>query len=189
MKLKEKTAIFGLVHAESWHCRAILAALIKRALTMSGRFCRYRFFVRVMQSVRIESANRMSSVASRAAVGRYAGGQAFSLAGISAPARPSAASPVMPLAALDAILALQGVGDALTGRRRAVRRGASMLDVLETVKADLLVGKIAPERLDALVDQLQTMRDRVEPGLDEVIDEIELRVRVELAKLGRFPSL
>lgn len=140
-----------------------------------------------MQSVRIESANRMSSVASRGAVGRYAGGQAFSLAGLSAPARPSAASPMMPLAALDAILALQGVGDALTGRRRAVKRGASMLDVLEAVKADLLVGKITPDRLDNLAEQLQSMRDKVEPELDGVIDEIELRVRVELAKLGRFP--
>lgn len=64
-----------------------------------------------------------------------------------------------------------------------------MLDVLEAVTADLLVGKIAPERLDLLVEQLQTMRERVEPGLDEVIDEIELRVRVELAKLGRFPAI
>jgi hypothetical protein len=142
-----------------------------------------------MQAVRIESANRLSSVASRGAVGRYSGGQAFALAGVSAPARPSAASPVMPLAALDAILALQGVGDALTGRRRAVKRGASMLDVLEEVKADLLVGRITPERLDILAEQLQSMRDRVDPGLDGVIDEIELRVRIELAKLGRFPPL
>jgi hypothetical protein len=86
-------------------------------------------------------------------------------------------------------LALQGVGDALTGRRRAVKRGASMLDVLEEVKADLLVGRITPERLDILAEQLQSMRDRVDPGLDGVIDEIELRVRIELAKLGRFPPL
>jgi hypothetical protein len=142
-----------------------------------------------MQAVRIESANRLSSVANRGAVGRYSGGQTFALAGVSAPARPSAASPVMPLAALDAILALQGVGDALTGRRRAVKRGASMLDVLEEVKADLLVGRITPERLDILAEQLQSMRDRVDPGLDGVIDEIELRVRIELAKLGRFPPL
>lgn len=142
-----------------------------------------------MQAVRIESANRLSSVASRGAVGRYSGGQGFALSGVSAPARPSSASPVMPLAALDAILALQGVGDALTGRRRAVKRGASMLDVLEEVKADLLVGRITPERLDILAEQLQSMRDKVDPGLDGVIDEIELRVRIELAKLGRFPPL
>ena len=64
-----------------------------------------------------------------------------------------------------------------------------MLDVLEEVKADLLVGRITPERLDILAEQLQSMRDRVDPGLDGVIDEIELRVRIELAKLGRFPPL
>lgn len=95
----------------------------------------------------------------------------------------------MPLAALDAILALQGVGDALSGRRRAVRRGTTLLDLLEEVKADLLVGNVTPERLDLLAEQVTALREKVEPGLDGVLDEIELRVRVELAKLGRFPPL
>lgn len=142
-----------------------------------------------MKSVRIETANRLSGVASRGSVGRYAPGQAFALSGATAPARLSAAAPVMPLAALDAILALQGVGDALSGRRRAIKRGTTLLDLLEEVKADLLVGNVTPERLDALAEQLTALREKVEPGLDAVLDEIELRVRVELAKLGRFPPL
>lgn len=156
---------------------------------MSGRFCRERNFLGVMKSVRIEAANRLSGVASRGSVARYASGQAFSLSGAAAPARLAAATPVMPLAALDAILALQGVGDALSGRRRAVRRGTTLLDLLEEVKADLLVGNVTPERLDLLAEQVTALREKVEPGLDGVLDEIELRVRVELAKLGRFPPL
>lgn len=156
---------------------------------MSGRFCRERNFPGVMKSVRIETANRISGVASRGAVARYAPGQAFSLGGTAAASRPAAAAPVMPLAALDAILALQGVGDALSGRRRAVKRGTSLLDLLEQVKADLLVGNISPERLDLLAEQVTSLREKIEPGLDGVLDEIELRVRVELAKLGRFPPL
>lgn len=142
-----------------------------------------------MKSVRIETANRLSGVASRGSVGRYAPGQAFALSSAAAPARLAATTPVMPLGALDAILALQGVGDALSGRRRAVKRGATLLDLLEEVKADLLVGNVTPERLDALAEHLTALREKVEPGLDAVLDEIELRVRVELAKLGRFPPL
>lgn len=64
-----------------------------------------------------------------------------------------------------------------------------MLDLLEGMKADLLVGQVAPERLDGMVEQLRGLRERVEPELDAVLDEIELRVLVELAKIGRFPQI
>ena len=63
-----------------------------------------------------------------------------------------------------------------------------MLDLLEELKADLLVGQVGAGQLDALVTQLQGLRERVEPGLDAIIDEIELRVLVELAKQGRYPQ-
>lgn len=140
------------------------------------------------QSVRIESANRMSSVASRASVGKYAPGQAFTMADVSAPARVARAAPTSAVAPLDAILALQGVGDAMGGKRKAVKRGTNLLDILDGIKADLLVGIITPERLDALVEELSVYRDRTEEGLDALLDDIELRVRVELAKQGRFPD-
>lgn len=140
------------------------------------------------QSVRIESANRMSSVASRVSVGKYAPGQSFTMADVSAPARVARTNPVAQVAALDAILALQSVGDATGGKRKAVRRGTNLLDILDGIKADLLVGVISPERLDALIEELSVYRDRTEPGLDAVLDDIELRVRVELAKQGRFPD-
>lgn len=140
------------------------------------------------QSVRIESANRMSSVASRASVGKYAPGQAFTMADVSAPARVARAAPTSAVAPLDAILALQGVGDAMGGKRKAVKRGTNLLDILDGIKADLLVGIITPQRLDALVEELSVYRDRTEEGLDALLDDIELRVRVELAKQGRFPD-
>ena len=131
----------------------------------------------------------MANVAGRAAVGKYAPGQAFSMSDVAAPARVARAAPAAPLTALDAILALQSVGDATSGKRRAVKRGTTLLDLLEGIKADLLVGGISMERLDALVEELSTYRDRTEPGLDAILDDIELRVRVELAKQGRFPPI
>jgi len=95
----------------------------------------------------------------------------------------------MALAGLDAILALQGVEDALSApRRKAVKRGHGLIDGLEAIRADLLVGRVDPSRLDSLMAMVNEARSRSIPALDAVLDDIELRVRVELAKFGRFPD-
>jgi hypothetical protein len=137
--------------------------------------------------VRVDTNNRTNGVASRSPAGRTGNAPAFVPVGAQDTARVSHAAPVAPAAGLDAILALQAVGDFTESRRRSVRRGATLLDQLEGMKADLLVGRVSSERLDAMITQLTSLRERVEAGLDAVIDDIELRVRVELAKLGHFP--
>ncbi len=139
--------------------------------------------------MRIDTTIRSTGISGRAAAGKAGSAPAFVPAGMGGAARASAATPAMPMAGLDAILALQTVGDFRESRRRSVKRGASMLDALESIKADLLVGNVSADRLDALVGQLASMREHGEPDLDAVIDDIELRVRVELAKFGRFPPL
>lgn len=121
-------------------------------------------------------------------MGRTGNTPAFVPVGDNAVARASGPAATAPTAGIDAILALQAVGDFSESRRRSVQRGRSLLDLLEGMKADLLVGRPSPERLDGMAQQLGALRERVDPGLDAVIDEIELRVRVELAKLGRFPQ-
>ena len=77
----------------------------------------------------------------------------------------------------------------LERKNKAVRRGRTLLDELDEIKADLLIGQVSAERLDALSAMLSQIRERSEPALDSVLDDIDLRVRVELAKLGRFPAL
>ena len=139
--------------------------------------------------MRIDPLNRSSGVAGRSAVGKAGSGPAFVPAGEQGAARVNTAAPVAQAAGLDALLALQAVGDFSESRRKAVRRGTSLLDLLEDMKADLLIGRTSPGRLDAMVTQLTALRERVEPELDGLLDDIELRVRVELAKLGRFPQL
>jgi hypothetical protein len=89
---------------------------------------------------------------------------------------------------IDAILALQAVGGPLEGKKKALRRGRSLLDALEDIKADLLIGQVTAERLDNLATMLSEIRERSDPALDGVLDEIDLRVQVELAKFGRYPS-
>jgi hypothetical protein len=142
----------------------------------------------VSQALRIDATNRPSGVSGRSTVGKAGSGPAFVPTGEGGSARVASATPAATVTGLDAILALQTVGDFRESRRRSIKRGTSMLDLLEGMKADLLVGRPSPERLAAMVDQLSTLRERVEPGLDSVIDDIELRVRVELAKQGHYPA-
>jgi len=91
-------------------------------------------------------------------------------------------------ARIDSILALQTVEDPLFSRKKAVRHGQSMLDTLEEMKADLLLGRISEGRLNRLMALVTRARPDADPNLKALIDDIELRARVELAKLGRYAN-
>ena len=138
--------------------------------------------------MRIETSNRTTGVGRGSGAGRSGTGADFVPAGGNAPARVAGNAPTHAAAGIDAILALQAVEEPLTGKKKAFRRGVSLLDLLDDIKADLLIGRVSAERLDRMVAMLAEMRERSLPGLDAVLDDIELRVRVELAKFGRFPA-
>ncbi len=90
-----------------------------------------------------------------------------------------------PITTVDALIALQEVPDATVGHNSAIRRGHDLLDELDEIRHGLLLGAIPQIRLRRLADQLQLRRAAtVDPGLTEIIQEIELRVAVELAKLS-----
>ena len=60
-----------------------------------------------------------------------------------------------------------------------------MLDVLDDVRDGLLSGSISRATLQRLLTLVNVQReDFIDPDLSAVIDEIELRARVELAKLN-----
>ena len=86
-------------------------------------------------------------------------------------------------------MALQAVEDPTLAKKKALRRGNALLDTLESIKADLLVGQVSEGRLNQLMVLIGQARERNLPGLDDVLDDIELRARVELAKFGRYPGL
>ncbi len=90
-----------------------------------------------------------------------------------------------PITTVDALIALQEVPDATVGHKSAIRRGHDLLDELDEIRHGLLLGAIPQNRLRRLADQLHLRRAAtVDPGLTEIIQEIELRVAVELAKLS-----
>lgn len=87
---------------------------------------------------------------------------------------------------IDALLALQSVDDPLLAKKKSVKRGHQLLDGLERLKTDLLVGRVSEARLTNMLKMLKNAPDAKDPELKAVIDDIELRVQVELAKLGRL---
>ena len=90
-----------------------------------------------------------------------------------------------PVGSLDAILAAQAADDPLSGQRRAEARGEEILDRLDVLRTDILLGRVPQARLEELSVLAKSGRDSVEdPRLEAVLDEIDLRVQVELAKLS-----
>ena len=88
------------------------------------------------------------------------------------------------IGSIDALMALQAVGGPLERRRRAVRRADKILDVLDEVKISLLEGEVPASALNNLVRAVQQTRDSTDdPGLEAVLNEIETRAAVEMAKL------
>jgi hypothetical protein len=89
-----------------------------------------------------------------------------------------------PIAAVDTILALQGVEDSTGGRTRSIQHSEQLLTLLDEVRDGLLAGGIPRVTLGRLAQAITKRRESfVEPALQGVLDEIDLRARVELAKL------
>lgn len=91
-------------------------------------------------------------------------------------------------AGIDALLAMQGIEEDPTERRkRSVQRGKRALDVLDDLKIGLLSGNFNASTVSRLRDAATNLKSSSgDPGLDAVLSEIELRVEVELAKAGQF---
>lgn len=86
---------------------------------------------------------------------------------------------------LDALLALQAVSeDPRQRRRKAMQAGKDALDVLEDIKVGLLSGRLDPATVLKLTGSVMALRDRSgDPALDEILNAIETRAAVELAKI------
>lgn len=129
-------------------------------------------------------ANVSQAAVARAPKGADGGG--FSVSTASPGAETGAAARTASAAgvgSVEALLALQGAADPLERRRRAVGRAGKILDVLDEVKISLLGGGAAAGALGRLVQAVAEQRDATEDaGLEGVLDEIETRAAVELAK-------
>ena len=112
-------------------------------------------------------------------------------AGASAVDSPQAVEGTAPVGGVESILAVQEVPDATDGRSRGLLKqyGDDLLDRLDEFRLAILTGTISKDRLTELAKKLRQKRqDSDDPRLNEIIDEIELRAEVEVAKLTRDPK-
>lgn len=109
-------------------------------------------------------------------------------AGLAAPAPPAmrsfAPTTIAPLAGM---LALQTLAVAGEGRRRAIRRGASLLETLDELQAALLDDGASAERIAARLAFQLSKREPEQSDLElaAILDAIELRAHIEMAKIER----
>ncbi len=102
-----------------------------------------------------------------------------------APTSNSVASST-PLTALTTLLSIQETPDAAEERRQGLLRGNDLLDELTVLQRGLIDGTLSEATLRRVAHILDGPRPVIDdPELKHVLDEIEVRAAVELAKLER----
>lgn len=98
----------------------------------------------------------------------------------------SAVSGAVSLGSVEALLSIQETPDpGQRSKSAGFKRAEDLLDRLDDVRVGLLLGRFSRGRLEALVSRLGEQRSgEVDPTLSALLDEIELRAKVELAKLS-----
>lgn len=139
--------------------------------------------------LKVDDVRKTNELAQGKSVRKTSGGESFAsyLRGTAT----TEAKDVQPTAAMtsaDAIFAAQAINDEEERqiRRKLVKKGNTLLDNLEEIRQGLLAGEISKDRLieiSRLVKQKDIASE--DKKLQEIMQEIELRVEVELAKLTK----
>lgn len=96
------------------------------------------------------------------------------------------ASPTQSIVNVDSLLALQGAEDpaARAGRKRMKQRADTILGELEKVRIAMLTGGLTVGHMVDIADVIASHREKInDPGLTVIMDEVDLRAQVELAKM------
>ena len=125
----------------------------------------------------------MTSGAARSASAR--GSARFEIGGdASASNAPSKANATI---GLSAVLALQDEGETPSERRRRhLRRGVGILDALEALKRDMVLGRLGETSFSQLSGALSVVSPHdLDAEGRQILRAIDVRAAVELAKAGR----
>ena len=88
------------------------------------------------------------------------------------------------ISSVDAVVAMQEITADNKDETRAKNRASLILDKLEDIRMGLLLGQIPKSNLEELSKILKVARENsVDSNLLEIIDDVELRAKIELAKL------
>lgn len=124
-----------------------------------------------------------STTSAKRTNGATAAGFSLPTENISAPiAKPISAANA--IGNIGALLAAQAIPDEAEKRRRATRRANSLLDQLDEVRVATLSGSVSKHHLANLSRTLKEQAGQIDDEkLQSILQEVELRAEVELAKL------
>lgn len=112
------------------------------------------------------------------------GGGRFSVPNSGEAPASATVSPAAPVSRLDSLLTLQEVEERPDERQQAVQWGNEVLDRLDDIRMGLLLGRLSRSNLLALRGKIKESRKNMtDLALKSLLDDIELRAEVELAKL------
>ncbi len=137
--------------------------------------------------MKIEGPNRTQKAGAANRKDKVSGGDgAFGamIAGEAQQAQQAAAS--QSIASVDSLLALQGAEDPTerASRGRMVRRADHVLAELERLRMGLLQGNLTVGNVIDIADVVAAHREKImDPRLTAILDEIDLRAQIEIAKL------
>jgi Class II flagellar assembly regulator len=95
----------------------------------------------------------------------------------------SAVATDMTISSMDMILSVQGVPSSMSERQQHIRNAELTLDALDALRNGLLVGAVPNYLLHDIERRMSIMRSQTtDPDLINILEDIELRAAVELAK-------
>ncbi len=106
----------------------------------------------------------------------------------SAAAETQSAAATQSIAKVDALLAVQGAGSATerAAKRRMHQRGEQVLRQLDHLRLAMLKGDLTLGEVVDIADVVASHRENVnDPAMTAVLDEIDLRAQIEIAKMRK----
>jgi hypothetical protein len=101
-------------------------------------------------------------------------------------AATESAAQTQSIGSVDSLLALQGAEDptARAAKKRMRERAATILGKLDEVRIAMLSGRLTVGHMIDIADVIASHREKInDPALTDLMDEIDLRAQVELAKM------
>ncbi len=93
-----------------------------------------------------------------------------------------------PVDGVSALLSLQEISPEENNRKHIMQQGKTSLDILDNLRREILLGNIDPATINRMQHQLAALKQSKasDNKLQAIIDDIELRLAVEVAKLEKL---
>ncbi|MGQ0527379.1 MAG: flagellar assembly protein FliX [Alphaproteobacteria bacterium] len=136
--------------------------------------------------MKVEGPGKAQSASSSKKPERKAGTSSFGDFMTDGPVPAAGARATQSIALVDSLLAVQGSEDPgeRAARRRTYERGDNILKELDKIRLALLGGDLRAGQMLDIADMVAAHREKIKnPAMSVLMDEIDLRAQVELAKI------